>query len=124
MIQQIEQLGSQSKTSMCDPKFRERKPDLVFEAPTYRFRDSIFSSTRQGGFYNPYVMGLVVLYLAMAAKVLWVTKIIEKKDNFFRPLVVRLTRCFSSRITISERYLRGGCFINSKYLHRLILSPS
>lgn len=58
-------LGSQRKVSVSAPKLREKKPNLIFKAPTYKLWDSSILSTRQGGPHYSTALGLFLIFLAL-----------------------------------------------------------
>ncbi len=118
---QLKNLGSQRKVSVSAP-YRS-KPNLVFKAPTYTFRDSRNLSTRQGGMQYLAAMGLAFIFLALTVKVLRVRTRID--------ILCRIYRSFKNihilnfelllKTPLSEGDKNGVCSIEPDDLHRFIL---
>lgn len=90
---QLEQLGSLRKASVSVPKHCPEpcsglgeKPDLVFKAPTYIYRDSKFLSTRQGGYHNSAVAELILFFLVLTVKIYRVRTIIDITGRLYSPV--------------------------------------
>lgn len=133
MILQVDNLGNQSKTSVCAPKLREEKPDLVFKVPTYHYRDSSFLTIRQGGL-RFWIFGLFLFFSALTAipikkllsngvKVLRVRTTIDMLFKLCKPLTNPLTYFIPPRITTFWGYYERVCFIHLKTPLKLSVPP-
>lgn len=134
---QLEQLGSQSKTSVSVPDFRE-KPNLAFKTPTYRNRDSRLLSTRQGGFHNSAIAELILFFLVSTVKIYRVRTKIDMTGKLYSPVypVRKLFNSFYSnrvinilstliliKILLFLKDLSGVYPIATRNLNKFVLPP-
>ncbi len=121
LFRQLDKLGNQRKASVCVPKLRGNKPNLVFKVPTCENRESSFSPVRQGGSYNLAAAGSYLIFLALTVKIFQARIIIDITTRFHNLFKNILIFHVSSQIRLSLEDLKEVDFINSEILHELIL---
>ena len=134
MILQVDNLGNQSKASVCAPEnLGVEKPNLVFKVPTYNFRDSSLLATRQGG-SRYWILRLFLFFSALTAipirkffsngvKILRVRTTIDMLFKLCKPLTNPLTYFIPPRITTFGGYYERVCFIHLKTPLKLSVPP-